>query len=166
VARACEQLPEKSRQGLRVTLLDIDDEALAAVSARLRSFLLPEQMTLVRDNLFRLAQRPKLAGLLQGADLVLCTGLFDYLDDKAAALLLGEFWRQLAPRGAAYIFNFATDNPTRAYMEWIGNWYLNYRTRDDLKQLASCAGVPHACSTLGTEPLGLGLYLGLHKPAE
>ena len=163
VALACERLPAGLRRGLQVTLLDIDDEALASASHRLAPLLLPGQITQVRDNLFRLAQRPKLAAHLQATDLLLCTGLFDYLDDESAVSMLREFFRQLAPGGTARVFNFTPHNPTRAYMEWIGNWYLIYRTRDDLKSLAAGAGVPPERCELGAEPLGIDLYLSASK---
>ena len=118
---------------------------------------------MVQGNLFRLAQRPALAAHLEGADLILCTGLFDYLDDPAAAAMLSEFWQRLAPGGAGYIFNFAPHNPTRAYMEWIGNWYLTYRNESELANLARVAGIPQGQWSLGTESLGIDLFLRIQK---
>jgi len=76
--------------------------------------------------------------------------------------MLAEFWRQLAPGGTAFVFNFA-DNATRAYMEWFGNWYLIYRNREELSSLAVAANISNW--SLGVEPLGIALYLALHKQA-
>lgn len=164
VALACQRLAVEVRRGLRVTLLDIDGQALASAAARLAPLLLPKQLELVQGNLFRLHERPALAAHLQEADLLLCIGLFDYLGDDVATSMLGEFWRRIAPGGAARIFNFAPHNPTRAYMEWIGNWYLTYRTGEDLARLAQAAGVPQECRQLGAEPLGVDLYLEMVRP--
>jgi extracellular factor (EF) 3-hydroxypalmitic acid methyl ester biosynthesis protein len=166
VVIACSRLsPELSRR-LHVALLDMDGEALDGARARLAGLLPAERVVAVQGNLFRLARRPDLAARLQNANLILCTGLFDYLDATAAAPLLAEFWRSLAPGGAACVFNFAPHNPTRAYMEWIGNWYLTYRDEADLASLAAAAQIPRDCVTLGSEPLGIDRYLLARKPAD
>jgi SAM-dependent methyltransferase len=150
---------------LQVVLLDIDGEALDGAKARLAGLLPAERVDTVQGNLFRLAQKPNLAARLEKSNLILCTGLFDYLNDAAAAQLLAEFWHRLAPGGAACVFTFAPHNPTRAYMEWIGNWYLTYRDDSDLASLAAAAQIPPGCVTLGSEALGVDRYLLAKKPA-
>jgi extracellular factor (EF) 3-hydroxypalmitic acid methyl ester biosynthesis protein len=165
VSLAAGRLPPELRQRLHVILLDADHEALEAATNRLGAVLSRSQVTAIQGNLFRLAQRPSLAGQLHGANLILCTGLFDYLTSPVAAAMLAEFWRQLAPGGAVFVFNFA-DNFTRAYMEWLGNWYLVYRTRADLAALAAAAGISSDHWLLGAETLGIDLYLAVQKPAS
>jgi hypothetical protein len=44
-------------------------------------------------------------------------------------------------------------------MEWIGNWYLTYRTQGELAELAQVAGIPAAAVRLGVERAGVNLYL-------
>ena len=158
-------LSPELRQRLRVTLMDVDGEALDAAALRLDPVLSSNQFTTIQGNLFRLAQRPALAAHLGGAHLLVCAGLFDYLSDLDAAAMLAEFWRQLAPGGTAFVFNFA-DNATRAYMEWFGNWYLIYRNREELSALAAAANISNLDWSLGAEPLGIDLYLALHKRAS
>jgi extracellular factor (EF) 3-hydroxypalmitic acid methyl ester biosynthesis protein len=165
VSLAASRLTRELRQRLHVTLLDVDNEALDAAAIRLGAALSSSQVTTIQGNLFRLAERPALAAHLQGANLILCAGLFDYLSEPVAAAMLTEFWRHLAPVGAAFVFNFA-ENPTRAYMEWLGNWYLIYRNQAELAALAAAASISSDCCSLGTEPLGIDLYLALHKPAS
>jgi hypothetical protein len=97
------------------------------------------------------------------ADLLVCTGFFDYLEDDAAAELLKTFWQLLRPGGQALVFNFAPWNPTRAYMEWIGNWYLLYRTREDLARLARSAGVAANDFAATAEASGIDLLLRVRK---
>ena len=150
---------------LLLLLLDVDGEALDAAAKRLSPVLNGSQLAIVQGNLFRLAEKPALAGHLRGVNQILCTGLFDYLSGPVAASLLAEFWRQLGPGGTAFVFNFAPHNPTRAYMEWLGNWYLLYRNEAELAELATAAGIASAHWSLGAEPLGIDLYLALRKPA-
>ena len=49
--------------------------------------------------------------------------------------------------------------PTRALMEWIGNWYLIYRTPAELQRLATAAGIPSEYARIGAERLGIDLFL-------
>ena len=44
-------------------------------------------------------------------------------------------------------------------MEWSGNWYLTYRTADGLARLALAAGIPPAAVRIGSEELGVDLFL-------
>ena len=96
-------------------------------------------------------------------DVVLALGLFDYLPDEPANALLRLFWQQLAPEGMLLVGNFAPHCPTRAFMEWIGNWYLIYRTAEDLARLAEQAGIPAPCVRIGAERLGIDLFLCAKK---
>jgi hypothetical protein len=152
-------LSAAARRRVSVVLLDLDPQALEFARIRLETLLPEGQLTLAAENLFRLPDRPRAASRLQGADLLFCAGMFDYLDDAAATDMLATFWQRLAPGGRMWVFQFAPQNPTRAYMEWLGNWYLVYRLESDLRTLAVAAGMPHAAIQCGAEPLGIDLFL-------
>src|SRR5207237_1013742 len=139
---AAQSLSPQLRRRLRFTLVDMEEAALDAARARLETVVAAEQITTRRENLFRLATNRKVRELLHDVDFVLCTGFMDYLDDDVAAAQLALFWNALRPGGTLMVGNFAPTNPTRAYMEWIGNWYLIYRTAEDLKRLAMTARIP------------------------
>lgn len=146
-------------------LLDLDPAAIASAEANLRSLLPAKSLHCLAENLARLPKKQRLLEQLLGADLVVCTGFFDYLEDDVATSLLRTFWQLLQPGGQALVFNFAPWNPTRAYMEWIGNWYLTYRTRKDLIRLANGAGVSGGAFEVTAEASGIDLLLRLSKPA-
>jgi hypothetical protein len=159
VGLALDAFPAARRNRLQITLLDLDESALDHARQRLAGRLASQQIIAVRENLYRLADRPGSAALLREADCLICSGLFDYLPDDAAQKLLGLFWAQLATGGTLIVGNFAPHNPTRAYMEWIGNWYLIYRAADELARLAAAAGIPEACVSIGAERLGIDLFV-------
>lgn len=159
VLQAAQQLTEDERSRMHVTLLDLDPHALAFAHKRLLPVLSEQQLRLENVNLFRLASKPSHAKLLDQSTLTICTGLFDYLDDSAAVAMLEAFWRGLQPQGQLLLFNFAQENPSRAYMEWIGNWYLIYRSRESLGNLTLMSDIRADCVTLGSEAQGIGLYL-------
>jgi hypothetical protein len=144
---------------VNVTLLDLDPAALEYATAQLSPCLPPEHLQTVAANLFRLPQRPQLASQLADVDLLLCPGIFDYLDDVAAAQMLRYFWQRLAPGGRVTVFQFAPHNPSRALMEWIGNWYLIYRDEGQLRAVAAAAGIPAEATAFGVEPQGVDLFV-------
>jgi extracellular factor (EF) 3-hydroxypalmitic acid methyl ester biosynthesis protein len=90
--------------------------------------------------------------------------MFDYLDDAAAIAMLRALEARLAPGGKLTVFQFAPHNPTRAYMEWLGNWYLTYRDANQLQSLVHSAGVPPAQVRFGAEPLGVDLFATIDCP--
>lgn len=166
VRRALGLLPEERRSQVRVTLLDLDPDALGFARSQLEPLLAlgaEAALQCTRANLFRLPQKADPGVALEAADFLVCTGLFDYLDDEPAATMLRWFWEQLAPGASLLVGNFAPHNPSRAYMEWIGNWYLIYRTAEQMRELAARAGVPAERVTVGCERLGIDLFLAAGK---
>ncbi|MCA9154255.1 MAG: class I SAM-dependent methyltransferase [Planctomycetales bacterium] len=147
---AAERLSAEERRRLRVTLLDLDPAAIEFAKASLEPLLPAAQIDCRRENLYRLPRRREAAGLVD-ADFVACAGLFDYLEPADAAALLRAMWDSLRPGGRLQMFNFLTTNPSRPYMEWIGNWYLCYRTLDELAELARAAKLPTDASRVITD---------------
>src|SRR5690606_37362447 len=98
-----------------------------------------------------LPERPRASELVPPADFLFCTGLFDYMADGPAVDLLALMWRQLSSGGLLLVGNFAPNNPSRAYMEWVGNWYLLYRSPAQLSALADAAGIPPDCCRISAD---------------
>lgn len=165
IHQACIALTPPQRQRLQIALLDLDPAALDYARSQLSPLVEPGQLQLVRENLFRLAQSSRSGGFLDGADVLVCSGLFDYLDNATAATLLARFWQALRPAGQAWVFNFAPHNPSRAYMEWIGNWYLIYRTAEQMREVAAQAGIPHQQLQISAESSGVNLCWQITRPA-
>jgi hypothetical protein len=164
VQRAVQMLPEKHRRRLRVTLVDLDPLALEAARERIEPVLSDGALRCEQANLARLPTSRRAASVLDQPDFLLCLGLFDYLNAEVASALLDLFWRRLAPGGTMLVGNFAQGCPTRAYMEWVGLWYLTYRRADELRDLAATSGLPDNCVSVAAEPLGVNLLLQAQKP--
>ena len=89
-------------------------------------------------------------------DLVIAGGLFDYLDDRAATLLIRLIVdRLLAPGGVFFFTNIATENPYRPLIEYFGDWFLIERSEDDIVHLCEAAGVARERVTITRESSGL-----------
>ena len=163
VRQALAELPAGSRQRLELVLLDYDPAALEYAAAVLCGWLRPEQVHTVATNLARLPRRHA-AWDHAPCDLMLIPGLLDYLDDAAAAALLAWGYEQLSKGGRLVAFQFAPHNPTRPYMEWIGDWWLIYRDQGALAALARHAGLDESICRIGAEPLGIDLFLSIERP--
>ncbi|MBC8353981.1 MAG: hypothetical protein H8E66_18455 [Planctomycetes bacterium] len=160
---ACRELTQDERAKLVVTLLDLDPDALTHARHRLESSLDASQLCIQRENLFRLPKLRKARALLEYSDFIACTGLFDYLTDADAVEMLGCFWSQLSDIGEMIVFNFAPSNPSRAYMEWIGNWYLTYRDEDNVAGLIDAAVGEQAKSQVARDEFDASVYVTCQK---
>ena len=155
---ACQSLHSDHRQRIQAILIDLDPAALEYAQASLKEFLPPTNLVLERQNLLKVPGNKAITGLCSGSSLTSCTGFFDYLRDDEAIKLLRFMDSTLGNGGRGIVFHMSPDNPTRPYMEWIANWYLNYRTREELLVLASQATLPSEARIIS---LVDGLALGL-----
>lgn len=96
-------------------------------------------------------------------DLIWSAGLFDYLNDRTASLLIKKLWRNLKPGGRFIFGNFSPKNPTRTGMELIGHWVLIHRSAHELVRICEQAGIQYASIHVESEPLGVNLFCELAK---
>ena len=106
----------------------------------------------VHQNIFRY-------GTTEQFDLVWSAGLFDYFDDAVFTRLLRRFIHWTRPGGEVVIGNFSNCNPSRAYMELVGDWFLQHRSAEKLRSLARAAGAPDYNISIGEESEGVNLFL-------
>ncbi|MCA9185243.1 MAG: 6-phosphogluconolactonase [Pirellulaceae bacterium] len=156
---ALRELTPSERAVLRIQLMDMEPEALERASDRLHQYLSANQIGTARINLARL-RRPGMAErLMARTDFCICLGLFDYFEDAEAVATLRALRQRLSGGGELIVGNFSPQCQARAYMEWIGNWYLRYRELDEFQLLAADAGLaPERCQ-FGAESTGVDLLL-------
>lgn len=111
----------------------------------------------IKDNAFRIAVRDNIL-TYNRQDIIVSSGLFDYLKDRHAIRLIQSLWNLLADEGLMIIGNFHPQNPTRTCMEWGGNWYLVYRDKERFMNLFLRAGIPEGCIEITSEPLEINLF--------
>ncbi len=110
-----------------ITFIDMDEGAIALVKERTAGF----DCVYITKNIVR-----GLGGeQIRNYHLVLCGGLFDYLDDKVASLVLRQIKQRLTPDGKLFFTNIARGNPFRIQMEYLGDWILIERTEEDLEKM-------------------------------
>lgn len=154
-----EHLVERPASRCRFTCLDLDAEAITFARALIATTGAAERVQFVHGNALRWQTG-------QQFDLVWSAGLFDYLPDRLFVRLLERLWERVRPDGELVVGNFDPANPSRPYMELLGDWHLIHRTGEQLLDLAGEAGLPAASLSVGREPLGINLFLHARRPAE
>lgn len=111
-----------------------------------------EHINFIHKNIFRFQTEEKF-------DIIWSAGLFDYFDDVVFAKLVSKFISWCKPGGEIIIGNFGLENPSRNYMELVGDWYLEHRSEDTLINLALQAGAKRENIYVGSEVEGVNLFL-------
>ena len=109
---------------------DQDLASLEIVARELAGLAVTPLALSVRDVIAKRAS-------LSGFDLVYSAGLYDYLNDNAAAQLTRALFEALNPGGRLLIANFVPGFATHAHMEAFMGWHLTCRSERALTALAS-----------------------------
>ena len=147
-----EYLKAHPQADVRITSVDIDPRA----SAYARQVLGADEhrVRLVTENALRFTTDQKF-------DLVWSAGLFDYLTDRLFVGMIRRAQRMLRSGGQIVVGNFSPSNPSRPYMELLGDWHLRHRSVTDLQALAQRSGFAPEETHVGAESLGVNLFLHL-----
>lgn len=78
-----------------------------------------------------------------GCDLVYAAGLFDYLEQPVGKRLVENMFDMVRPGGKIMVANFVHDIPDVGYMEAMMDWWLVYRSQEQVADLFS--GLPQEC---------------------
>ncbi len=117
---------------IKTTCVEVDGEAIEFSKELNKKYL--DRIDYVHTNIFRYRNT-------NSYDLIWSAGLFDYLNDKAFIMLLKRFKEWQKNKGEIIIGNYnETYNPSRNYMEILGDWHLIHRTEEELLALAIKAG--------------------------
>ncbi|MEM6259589.1 MAG: class I SAM-dependent methyltransferase [Planctomycetota bacterium] len=95
-------------------------------------------------------------------DLVYCAGLFDYLSNRICAKLIKLFYSWVAPGGMVVVTNVANSDPILIPLEYIMEWYLIYRSPDDMLELIPDLGE----QTVSVDETGINVFLEIRKPSR
>ena len=137
-------------------LFDQDEGALEAARARLQSFSIAP--VLHKGNILKTVfSIPEHA-----YDCVYSSGLFDYFKDSSSLKLAQKLWASVRPGGVLCITNAHPDNPSRFWMEYVMDWYLEYKNFQTLLLLLG-SNQNFSRIVVDRDPFGSYLYLQLYK---
>ncbi len=163
ILRDIDELPHK----LEIVLFDQDPGALAFAHGRLhhlvdRRWQGRVKVIYLHDTIRRLAAGHTVLGTLGAMDAVYSTGLYDYLPHHFAVKLTRRLFQLLKPGGWAAIGNMDYANPNRWVMEHLLDWWLIFRSRDEMRAFASEAA-PEATLSFRTEATGINPFVVMQR---
>ena len=103
----------------------------------------PPTVDYVQVSTYQLLKQKDLLDQLrhpEGHDVLVVAGLLDYLKAPVAARFLDILAPLVAPGGRVLLTNLHAPNPWRAFMEYVGDWRVIHRGREEFQSL--CEGGP------------------------
>jgi hypothetical protein len=162
-ADARQVLTVLKQSNCRLVLNDMDAGALAYCRERLAS--LADRVQYIQGNAFRCFRQ---FADHEPFDLVLCGGLFDYLNDRQIIFLLQRLvpclCNHVEGTGRLFFTNIKVGNPYRTWMEYFADWRLIERTSADLQAVLSEAGFPPWSVSITTDATGLTWLVEAARP--
>jgi hypothetical protein len=147
---------------LEVTLIDVDQEALAYVRQEIAARGLEGRIRVFHGNLVYLAMgRQKVD--LHDQDLIYSMGLIDYLNDKLVGKLMDWVHGCLAPGGEMILGNFHTSSRTKALADYVLDWRMIHRTVDDMNRLCAGSAFQRPCTEILFEAAQVDLFAKCRK---
>ena len=145
-----EFLNHSSNGKLQFDCIEFDQNAINYAAALCSKYL--EQINFINANAFKFRTNERYR-------LIWAAGIFDYFDNDTFVRLLKRYLYFLDEEGELVVGNFSPNNPTRNYMEIVGDWHLNHRSTDKLISLTKACGVDPKNIRIGQEPEGVNLFL-------
>lgn len=117
-----------------VFLLDQDSGALDSAKKQIKRN--NHQFYFHNDNILKfILDRDKIK-LMGKRDLIYSVGMLDYFSIKNSARIINRLWESVSSGGLIIITNAHPDNPTRLWMEYAGDWFLCYKTKKQMFEIA------------------------------
>jgi extracellular factor (EF) 3-hydroxypalmitic acid methyl ester biosynthesis protein len=152
-----EYFAARQSSGLQVDCVEFDQKAIAFASSLCEHFL--GNIGFRHANALKFRTPTKYRLIWSG-------GLFDYFSDAIFRALLVRYAGMLDPDGELVVGNFSDANPTRNYMEVIGDWPLQHRSAKHLEALALECGFPASSIRVEAEPLRVNLFLHVRSGGD
>ncbi|MBE7498248.1 MAG: class I SAM-dependent methyltransferase [Verrucomicrobiaceae bacterium] len=151
-------------------LLDFNDETIANTTRILEDLRGRHRrrtgLKLVKRSVHQILKDSSRAGAgfeVGNYDFVYCAGLFDYLSDRICRRLLEVFYDLLAPGGLLVATNVDSSNPSRVWMEYVVDWHLVYRDKEQFAKLAPDRAPPGSAQ-VKADATGVNIFLEVRKP--
>ncbi|MDB6055051.1 MAG: SAM-dependent methyltransferase, partial [Verrucomicrobiales bacterium] len=154
------------------TLLDFNDETLRHTTRILEDIKMRHHrrtpVAMIKKSVHQILKetaRPTADLPLGSFDFVYCAGLFDYMSDRICKRLMNFFYDLLAPGGVLIATNVDASKPFRNSMEFILEWHLIYRNRQQLLTLIP-DNAPPGSFQVTAETTGVNVFIEVRKPEK
>ncbi len=148
------------------TLIDQEEEALGiayrACKREIGKSNAPAQLDLLNLSFGQMISEGVPLHDPESQDFIYCTGLFDYIKTRVAQPLICALYDLLAPGGMMSIGNAVGPPECWWTAEFLGDWTMIYRTREEVEELGKKLPDTAECEVV-TEPRGVYFFLNVRK---
>jgi len=149
------------------TVLDQEEQALSyaheQVGRGISRARAPHRLQCWNTSYIQLVKDPTLPLVTRAQHLVYASGLFDYLHDLGARVLVRVLHERLAPGGLMLVGNARWPNDHFWFSEFVLDWNLIYRTEEEMHGLLEDVETPGETELL-TESSDAYYFLKVRKP--
>ena len=117
---------------------------------------------LLHDSIRRLLEDSEIFSGFGQFDAIICSGLYDYLRHSVAVKLTAHMYSYCKEHGQVFIGNMVPSNKSRWIMEHHLDWYLLYRTHEEILRFAYEA-CPQADIRIIEEPSQVNPFVVITK---
>jgi len=123
------------------TLIDQEEEALGVAfrscKREIGEWDAPARLDLLNLSFIQMINEGVPLHDPESQDFIYCTGLFDYIKESRAQVLICALYDLLAPGGLMSVGNAIGPQDCFWTAEFLGDWSMIYRTREQVEQLAT-----------------------------
>jgi len=150
-------------------LVDFNEETIRYAGGRLeevrRAYNRRSQVSIEKKSVQQLLKSHSRAAVGEPEyDLIYCSGLYDYLNDRICKSLNTYLYDRLRPGGLLVVGNFTPSTPRQNLMEHFVELFLIYRDSRQFATLGPDQASPEQC-VVHAEPSGANIFLEVRKPA-
>ncbi len=158
-----EQWPQEKLDRMRMTLFDLDRIALEHAQTKIfdRLLSLKKRFEVEFVNASVKAFLTHSEEYTEMYDLIYSGGLFDYLQNDIAKVIVQNLYTLLKPGGRLVLGNFTADNTTKAICHLVTRWHLIHKTEREMRQWAE--GLPKASVSFDYDPHKIQAFIVIVK---
>lgn len=128
-ARELDRIPDDTRKRIQFWGMDQDPKSIQYCQSHHDPSHARFEVGSIRDLIAGRVRIPP-------SDFVYASGLFDYLDQRAGAILVKRMIAAVTSGGSVMVPNLTPDNDEVGYMEAVMDWWMCYRTEAEMARLA------------------------------
>jgi extracellular factor (EF) 3-hydroxypalmitic acid methyl ester biosynthesis protein len=164
------ELQESDSGPIEVVCIDQEPQAIDYAQSRIKQLISTKTTRkgtfFVEDAVLGTIRQRPFVKAIQGSQVIISAGLYDYLSDRVATKLITTLYNHLVPGGVLLIGNVSDTNPDVFPMNFLMNWNLVLRNPESLKALVApeITNNKEVSVEVISEDLGLNLFLRIEKP--
>lgn len=150
---------------LDIVFIDQDERPLNYIKTKLEPIVEKTgvKIRFICKSIDKLFLEDEFIEMLGNRDVIYSVGLFDYFNEQKSQEFLALIYRNLIKGGRLYIGNIADDNPSQWMMEYITDWFIFHKNREQLQSFGKKLKPEASFVSVEGEPLGVNLFLVVEK---